>query len=231
MEKHIVIDKIPSDYKFKYLGEGTNAKSYLTKDGKCFKEFKTFGVYDEITESLLGLDYDGIVFPESYIFLNKFSSDTYKGMIKRYIEGTSIRDLDEAIKIREFINALKTFEDNVRDFSYDTALNLYDLNMGNLLYKDGQIIDIDTDCACPFEIDSINPYFENIKELSNCLVTKFFEGNFNKGYINDIKRESLLIGCSRPSKVMSELLIEMSKQREVETLKDYNEGLKLIRRP
>lgn len=230
MEKHIVVDSIPSNYKFKYLGKGTNANSYLTSDGKCFKEFKTFGVYDEITESLLGLDYDGFVFPESYVFLGSFSKDTYKGMIKKYIEGTQIRDLNDAIKIREFISALKEFEDNVRDFSYDQALNLYDLNMGNLLYKEGRIIDIDTDCTCPFDRDDINPYFENIKELSNCMCVKFFDGVFNKSYINDIKRESLLIGCSRPSKVMSEILSEMSRYKEIDTLRDYNEGLKLIRK-
>ena len=230
MEKHIIVDRIPSGYKFKHIGEGTNANSYLTSDGKCFKEFKAFGVYDDTTESLLGLNYDGIIFPESYIFLNRLSSDTYKGLIKEYVDGTPIRTLEDAIKVREFISALKDFEDSVRDFSYDTGLSLYDLNVGNLLYKDGKITDIDTDCVSPFEIDSINPYFENIKELSNCLSGKFFDGEFKKSHINDIKKESLILGWSRPSKVMSELLSEIEKEREIETLKDYYEGLKLVRK-
>ena len=40
MNKIVTLNEVPSNYKHKFLGEGTNGACYLTKDGQVYKEYK-----------------------------------------------------------------------------------------------------------------------------------------------------------------------------------------------
>ena len=228
MKKILKLNEIPSDYKTKYLGEGTNGACYLTKDGEVYKEYKMHGVYDEDTKRLLELDYPGFTFPKQLIFVD----DVFKGYIKDYAKGKTVESISELKDIRKFIEALKEFETNVMDFSYDTELYLYDLNLRNLLYDEDKniITDIDTDVISSFSYNYRNPYFENLKELANNLEYKFFGGDFKSGMLNDMKIECIVGGYTRPSKLMEYAIKEMEKEIEIKSLDDYNKGLNLIKK-
>lgn len=228
MNKIVTLNEVPSDYKYKYLGEGTNGACYLTKDGQVYKEYKDQGVYDEETERLLELDYPGFTFPKQLIFID----DIFKGYIKDYAQGKTIESIEQLKDIRKFIEALKEFETNVMDFSYETELYLYDLNLRNLLYNENknEIIDIDTDVISSFDYHLRNPYFENLKELSNNLEYKFFPIDYKSSTLNDMKIECIVGGYTRPSKLMEYSIKEMEKEIEVKSLDDYNKGLNLIKK-
>ncbi len=226
MPKELYFDSIPLEYKYKYLGQGTNGSCYLTKDGKVFKEYKECGLYDEDTKRLLDLNYDGFTFPRQIIFIDGI----FKGYIKDYAEGQTIETLDNLINIKKFIEALREFETIIMDFSYEEELYLYDLNLNNLLYnkKDNKIIDIDTDVISSFPYRITNPYYANLKELANNLEHRFYAYDFKSHLLNDIKNECIVGGYTRPSKLMEFAIKEMEKETKIETLNDYNKGLNLI---
>ena len=227
MEKCVYLKEIPKEFKKTYLGSGQNGSCYLTSDGNVFKEYYTDGINDEVTRTLLELDYDGFTFPRQLVFVN----EVFKGYLKQYIDGISLDNLSGLTDVKKLITALKKFEDSLKELSYDKCLYVYDLNLRNLLYtKENKIYDIDTDSISPFDFPVINPWYENMKELSNPLADSFIGGEFKSKRLADLQRECLVIGCSRPSLFMSEAISEMEKERKIETIDDYKKGLVLLKK-
>ena len=227
MEKFIYLNEIPKDFKKTYLGSGQNGSCYLTSYGNVFKEYHTEGMDDEITRSLLELDYDGFTFPRQLVFVNGI----FKGYLKQYIDGISLDKLSGLTNIKQLVLALKKFEDSLMELSYDKCLYIYDLNLHNLLYtNENKIYDIDTDSISPFDFPFTNPWYENMKELANVLASNFINGEFVSKRLKDLQRECLVIGCTRTSSFISEAISEMEKERKIETIDDYKKGLVLLKK-
>ena len=228
MEKRIILDSIPESYKFKKLGSGHNGTAYLTKDGKVYKEYHTEGIDDEITDRLVGLKYEGFTFPESLVIVD----GKFKGFIKEFVEGKSLDELDlDNTDVYEFLIALKKFETELQELSYEEDLDVYDLNPNNLVYTDdGRIVDIDTDPMHPFTYPVGNPYYENQKELAETLNRIFFSGEFKSMRLQQLQKEILIGGYIKPSVFISEALEKMDKVIEVKSISDYQKGLSLLRK-
>ena len=227
MESEIYLSEIPEEFKKTYLGSGKNGSCYLTRDDNVFKEYHGKGIDDEITRSLLELDYNGFTFPRQLVFVN----GVLKGYLKEYIEGVSLDNISGLTNIKKLILAIKEFEDDIRELSYDKCLYVYDLNLHNLIYTmKNKIYDIDTDPISPFDFPITNPWYENMKELANALAPIFINGEFKSGYLNDLKRECLVVGCSRTSLFMREAISEMERDMQIKTIDDYKKGLVLLRK-
>ena len=229
MKKRLDFNKIPDSYKVKVLGSGNNGTCYETSDGKVYKEFFTRGIDDEITRSLLDLKCEGFAFPEQLVYVNGIlkgflRSDNYKGV--------TLADLDHTTtNIGEFNDALRDFEEQIKWLSYEKEMCIYALHLKDLIYTDDKkIVDIDTDSMYPFEKLSVNPYFENIKELGLELSSIFMNGEFKSKRLQQLQKEIIYSGCMRPSVFISEALEMMDKYIDVNTIKDYEIGLSLLRK-
>lgn len=226
MDKILLLNEIPKEFKLERLGSGQNGTCYLTSDKRVFKEYHNDGMDDDITRMLLDLHYDGFTFPEQLVFINEF----FKGYLKQYIEGVTLDKISSLTEIKQLVVALKQFESSLMDLSYDRELYVYDLNLHNLIYDGKKIYDIDTDPIAPFDFPITNPYYENIKELANSFNGIFLSDECHNKHLQDLARESMLIGCTRPSLFMNEAIKEMEKEIEIKTISDYKKGLVLLRK-
>ncbi len=228
MEKRINVEKIPESFKAKELGTGHNGTAYLTSDDKVYKEYHTEGIDDEVTDKLLDLDYEGFTFPKQLVI----EKGKFKGFIKDYVEGVSLEDLDlDKTNVYDFLIALRKFEEQLMEFSYDTELDVYDLNLNNLVYtEDKRIVDIDTDPMHPFTYPVTNPYYENQKYLAESLHSIFMNGEFKSLRLQQLQNEILVGGFMKPSKFIGEALEKMDHYIDVESISDYQKGLSLLRK-
>ncbi len=228
MEKRINLDKVTRNYRMKKLGKGHNGTCYLTSDGRVYKQYHTQGIDDDITAMLLELQYEGFTFPEQLVIVDGI----LKGYLKKYEEGQTLDKLNYSkVKLVDFLKALRRFENQLRDFSYETNLDVYDLNLHNLIYTpDKRIVDIDTDPIAPFTYPVGNPHYENSKYLAESLNKIFMEGEFQSARLQQLQRECLVGGFIRPSTFISEAAEQMDKMATIDTIQDYNEGLVLLRK-
>ena len=231
MKKEFKVKEIPQCLKQTKIGEGANANCYITTSGRLYKELKGEGIDDYITKQLLDYKYPGLAFPEQIIYLN----DKLKGFLRDVVEGTKVSDLDlTKTDISDFLIAMMVFENQLKEFSYDTGLSLYEINNNNLIYtKDKRLVNIDTDNTQPFDYLGYtvgNPFFENMKEFANSIAPILLTGNFKSRRLNQLQKECILGGYMRPSTFVSEALEKMDHFIDVKTISDYQKGLTLLRK-
>jgi hypothetical protein len=228
MENRIYLDKVPRSLKMKKIGAGQNGKCYLTNKKQVYKEYYNKGIDDEITDRLTKLNYEGFTFPKQLVIVD----GVFKGYIKDYVEGQTIDSLDRTkTNIGDFLEALKAFETQLMEFSYDTELDVCDLNLHNLVYtNDNRIVNIDTDIIHPFIYPITNPYFENLKELSSSLQKIFLDGEFKSRELQQLQNECLVKGFMRPSTFISRALYRLDGYADINTIDDYEQGLVLLRK-
>ena len=145
--------------------------------------------------------------------------------------GTPISELDfEKVNIGDFLVALQQFENALKHLSYEFELDVYDLNDGLAYTKDGRLVDTKTETIQPFVYPVQNPYFENLKCLSEALSKIFMEGEFKSQRLQQLQKECLVGGCMRPSVFIGEALEKMDRVIDVNSIADYQKGLSLLRK-
>lgn len=225
-----VYDRIPKNFKRAIVSEREGYTEYLTSTKECYREYKDIGVYDGDAKKLLGLEYEGFTLPRRYIFLMEYSPDTFIGLVKEYIKGKDLNNMSEVIPVRTFVEALKTFEDNLVKFSDETGLYLSYIDPSDIIWHADHIYDINPDRITSDYHPSMNPILENMKELSNTISRLYYNDEFyNKG-LNTLRTDSLVDGTIRPSWVMDEVLEKYDTFADIYTIKDYKDGLRLLRK-
>ena len=145
--------------------------------------------------------------------------------------GVLINELDlSKVNIGDFLTALMNFENQLREFSYDTELDIYDLNQGLVYTEDKKLVNVNTEAIQPFAYPVTNPYFENLKCLSEVLNDIFMKGEFKSTRLQQLQRECQVVGSMKPSVFISEVLGKLDKIADINTVKDYQEGLVLLRK-
>ncbi len=229
---NLVLNSIPTDYKKEYLGEGHNAKCYLTKDGNVFKEFKySMPCYDDIIK-MSKYKSDVLVYPDSLVYLSSVDEKNLKGYLMKYIKGDTLANLKDEVNVLKYISELRKLEEECFDLS-DEKIILYCLHGGNVYWtSDNELKVADTeDNEFDYEKDNGDIYRQNIIELSNTFIppvvneTKFKDDRLGGYYLN-----SIFYGIMKPSFFLNEVLhaIEKEKKEKIETLGDMKSSIKLI---
>ena len=230
MKREFKVKSIPQCLKQYKSTEDENAVNYVTTSGRLYKELKEDGFSDYITEILLDEEHPGLLFPEQIVYLN----DQIKGFIKTKPVGTRLNRLNaKKTEIIDILIALKIFERQLEEFSYNTGLSIYEMRAHNLLFTpDKRIVTVDIDNTQPVEYlgyESL-PCFNNTIQLSRALYPIFMNGKFKSKTLQQIQSECLGEGYTKPSEFINEALDIMDHYIDVNTLEDYKNGLVLLRK-
>ena len=136
------IKEIPQNLKYKYIDSGCFGSCYQTKDGKCFKLFRSdFSEYEYNIKNLSKYKSENIVFPETLVYLdNKFI-----GYITDYVKGQRFDKLDKKENMNTLLLALTKLEKELFNLAKE-KISMSDCNSRNAYYTDDKIIKIvDTD--------------------------------------------------------------------------------------
>ena len=225
MESIYFSERIPKSYKRAIVNEKEGYTEYLTSTRECYKEYDC-PVFDERINHQLGAYNDSITLPRLHIFLN----GEYKGLVKRYIKGKDLNNMSEVIPVRTFVEALKKFENDLVEYSNQTGLYLSYIDPSDIVWYSDHIYDVNTDRITDEYHPSMNPVLENMKELSNTIGRIYYNDEFYSRGLENLRMESLVDGTIRPSWVMDSVLEKYDTFADIYTLKDYKDGLKLIRK-
>lgn len=232
MENKIVVDDIPLDYYKKQVGSGVMGRCYLTSDNKVFKEF--IESYNGIStfDYLAKTKYDFFVFPELLIYVKDYNDERLAGYIMPFVSGCDFNNLDGNIKVRDFIEALKKLEFQIRAMSSEILIE--DMNPGNMIYNssNNSIFVVDTDLYIRTPHDPFRTFKENIKELASSTL-RLIDGAEDLSFrISQIIRESSLYGIMLPSTIYREVTDDLEKRfdDEIKTLDDLYHGISLVRK-
>ncbi len=228
----LVLSSIPEEYKKEYLGEGNNAKCYLTTNGDVFKEFKyNMPYYDDIVK-MSKYKSDILVYPDFLVYLDSIDEKNLKGYLMKYIKGDILANLKDSVSILKYINELKKLEEESFDLSNEKII-LYCLHGGNAYWtKDNElkVADIE-DNEFDYEKVDYDVYKQNIIEISNTFIPPVVkETKFKDDKLSEYYFYSAYYGTLKPSYFLNEVLyaIEKEKKEKIETLGDMKSGLKLI---
>ncbi len=232
MEKKIVMDDIPLDYYKKQVGSGVMGRCYLTSENKVYKEFVASYIENSIFDYLVEVKYDFFVFPELLIYVRDYNSDRLVGYIMPFISGCSFSNLDGNIKVRDFIDALKKLENQIKIMSSEILIE--DMNPDNMIYNssNNSIFVVDTDLYTRTPHDPYRTFKENIKELASSTLRLINGADILSIRISQIIRESSLYGVMLPSTIYKEILENLEKRmvNKIETLDDLCNGISLVKK-
>lgn len=238
MTKEIVLDKIPEEFMYKRLDNGTSfsGECYQTKDGRLFKKYKFPINYYKILKNIA--DYyrcNHLVLPEEFYFLANMEEENFIGYIRAIVSGQSFGNLDENINLLKFISALEFLEKEMIVNSRHGLLYI-DMNKSNLFYtEDGEIKVIDQDqYDIVFDHPYIRPIPDSMKDLASTVISVFFTPRefTNKKICDNITKCGAHIGgVLRPSQLLSETadILESTYHSTIETLGDFRKNLELAR--
>ena len=238
MTKEIVLDKIPEEFMYKRLDNGTSfsGECYQTKDGRLFKKYKFPINYYKILKNIA--DYyrcNHLVLPEEFYFLANMEEENFIGYIRAIVSGQSFGNLDENINLLKFISALEFLEKEMIVNSRHGLLYI-DMNKSNLFYtEDGEIKVIDQDqYDIVFDHPYIRPIHDSMKDLASTVISVFFTPRefTNKKICDNITKCGAHIGgVLRPSQLLSETadILESTYHSTIETLGDFRKNLELAR--
>lgn len=234
MSKEVTYSKIPESFYMKKIGSGKTANCYLTDEGRVYKEFyKKYFFFNKL-ESLSYYKSDLIVFPEELVYLEANAAKELKGYLMRYIDGEKLINIDDAVKFKDFITSLDSFEREMFRLSrYGILFN--DLNEENLMWTtDGQLKAVDTDLSVPTGEDEFgNVGKENIKELAETINGLFKLGSeFKNPELNEAVLKCGAFARMRCSTLLEKIAQEGEKEqkRTIETLGDYKDSIALLKK-
>ncbi|MDY6072321.1 MAG: hypothetical protein SPI44_05570 [Bacilli bacterium] len=234
MRREKVFTQIPEGYYHRRLNNGCSATCYLTDFGKVFKEYPEEYEYLRELEYLTYYQSEHFAFPEEFIFLLEEERKSLRGYLMKYIEGTSIRTLEDTTKLRDFVNALNEFEREMLRLTTQ-GLIFNDLNQDNLIYTpDKRIKAIDTDLYDVTSDDDFgNMCKRNLKELAATIIAEFACGNrFKSNYMSECVEKCGAYGILRSSSLLEILAEESEKETKetVETVGELKQVLKLLKK-
>ena len=224
MEKRIELDRIPRSLRMKKIGSSANGNFYLTSNNRVFKKFKEGSIDEILIELLMDLRYKGFTFPEQLVIVrNILAGYTNRRRNGLLLEQPNLKE----IRIMDFLRAEQDFEKGLREFSYDTRLELVDPRMFYTANKN--LINVNSDMVREFNLAITDPGAENFRTYAASMEKLLFDGEYYSPKLNDLKR-GCLQGYVEPSVFMSEALDRLDHYAEINTLEDYNEGLVLLRK-
>ena len=236
MAKFEVVPTIPSEYRYKYLNEGANGVCYLTTQGDVFKQFRMPCPYERELGRLSELENPSFTFPSKLVYLGVKDPLTLKGYRMNYVTGTKFSDLDPKVRMELIINASKVVEDNIIYITKESGLVIIDISNDNVLFLDNNAFNVfDTDL---YDFDLYEESYDNIKanmkEWNQFMLGELKGGTrlFLSSDLNNQHEIAMIHGKYRASEVIQRVMAEIRKQTGYypETLGDYQEGVKLIKR-
>lgn len=234
MRKERVFREIPEGYYRRRLNNGCNATCYLTNFGKVFKEYPEEYSYLRELEFLSYYRSDFFAFPEEFVFLESDEKKSLRGYLMKYIEGTTIKNLDDAIRLRKFVSALSDFEREMLRLTTEGLL-FNDLNQDNLIYTpDAMLKAVDTDLYDVTSDDDFGSmYKRNLKELAATIIAEFVGVNqFKNTYMRESIEKCGAYGRLRSSSLLEILATEAEREikEPIQTVGDLKTSLKLLKK-
>lgn len=234
MRKERVFREIPEGYYRRRLNNGCNATCYLTDFGKVFKEYPIDYSFLRELEYLSYYKSDFFAFPEEFVFIEGDERKSLRGYLMKYIEGSTVRTLDDAIKLRKFISALSDFEREMLKLTTEGLL-FNDLNQDNLIYtSDERLKAVDTDLYDVTSDDDFGSmYKRNLKELAATIIAEFVGMNqFKSVYMRDSVEKCGAYGRLRSSSLLEILAEEAEKEikEPIQTVGELKGTLKLLKK-
>lgn len=238
MTKEIVVDKIPEEFMYKRLDDGTSfsGECYETKDGRLFKKYKYPINYYNVLKNIA--DYyrcNHLVLPEEFYFLKNMKEENFIGYIRSLVTGQTFGNLDENINLLKFIKSLEFLEKEMI-LNSRKGLLYVDMNKDNLYYTpNGEIKVIDQDhYELVFDHIYIRPVPDSMKDLASTILSVFFTPRefTNKQICDNITKCGAHVGgVLRPSELLSETaeILENTYHSTIVTLGDFRKKLELAR--
>lgn len=231
-ERYIVVNSLDG-LTNNYLGEGLTGICYKV-DNKVFKKFKMIPRFPGLVKQLSMIHSDSFVFPNEFVYLNEYDIKYLQGYLMSYIDGVSLKNINEIVNMKELCITLDNLEKEIKSLTEKDGLLIKDLHTENMLFtKDNKFKIIDTDLCVINPYDTVYNYRENMKELGNCILPVLMGNsditNSKVKYMYDL---CTLESKAKPSKVLYEAIdcLEKETNEEIVTLHDFKENMKLIRK-
>jgi len=237
MEKHLYFDKIPEEFRNKYLNSGYMGSCYkMENENFVYKEFRENISYKSQYETLLNFNSDIFIFPETLIYL-KTSETGYdlSGYLMKYIEGVDLIDLPSCANINNLLNQLKNIENEIKKLSLE-GINMCDISTCNMIYsKDNEIKVIDTDLYDLCMNDIFENLYDNMLYYASALICLFRGAEEVSKKLTSLNKEYNLCVCEGRflfSKYLINLVDYLQEQskKDIKTYGDVKESIELVRK-
>ena len=228
MERSIIFNRVPNEFKSKYLASGRYGDCYLTKTNMVYKEFKNSKISHNGVINMSKLSNNMFAFPEVLIY----EHDTLVGYLMKYIKDAhDLTGLNRNINLQELINEIKRLEYEIYYLS-ETDLIMNDINKKNILLDNNcNLYVIDTDDFHYRVLESDDPLSENLSRVSFSIVGSILDGyplfnNSKLGY----DKSACLLGDLAPSSFISSVVYELMNvsRKDIQTVGDLQDNLSLI---
>ena len=152
-----------------------------------------------------------------------------------YIEGKTLNSASQDINIETLLKLLDKTEKVLYDLSSHKAIMMDDLHPDNVILtpnNEFKFVDTDQYSFNPSE-ETRDIFNHNIYEWGNLILGIYADGYpFIDQSINDAFERCVFYGESRPSYIINKLyeLIQKEYKKDITTIDEYNEGLKLVRK-
>lgn len=163
----------------KLIGVGTTARCYKLKDGSVLKLFKknynanlllTKEIFNEDLSRFNTITNDTFIGPEACIIDN----DKIVGYIYPYVEGCSLKQIDNNIKLRDIFKNYEKLLIDTKEIS-DKNFRLFDIHNGNIIYSNGFLRIIDLDKGYFYDEGDENlGYISNSREIFENVFGRIF---------------------------------------------------------
>lgn len=152
----------------------------------------------------------------------------------QYVDGDKLLNIEDAVRFKEFVTALDTFEREMFRLSRQGIL-FNDLNQENLIWTtDGKLKAVDTDLYDPTQDDEFgNAGKENIKELAETIIGQFrLSSDFKNKELNEAVLKCGAYGRMRCSSLLEKIAEEGEKEqnKSIETIGDFNDSITLLKK-
>ena len=233
-EKFIVVDSL-DELKKNFIGSGKTGSCYKVGN-RVFKQYKIKPRFPGLVIQLSSLKdkSTSIILPDEFVYFKEYVLSNLEGYFMDYVDGYKPDKINQLTKIRTIIKALDRLEDETRQLATQDGLLLKDIHKDNILYtKNDEFKVIDTDLSVINPYDEVYNYRENMKELGNGILPIFMGNNEFKDeevkYMYDL---CTIHSKAKPSKVLNIAIDKMENisQKEIVTLQDFKDNLKLIRK-
>ena len=230
-----IIKNNTDDLKYRYLGSGRFGDCYLTKALFVYKEFTSpiiDSAYDTVNY-LCNHNNDSFLFPISLVYKDKKERENLIGYIRKYVDGVELSKINPNTSMDSLLYALTILEKDTKDISKD-KIQIFDLKDENALYNiNNRIKVLDTDFySVQNDVCFDYLYQLNLMELEYLISRSIIKQNAlrfkNNGLIDYYEKTSE--GKMLPSDYLIEIIeeIENASKEEVNTYKDFSNGLSLI---
>lgn len=237
MPKFEVVDTIPAAYRKVEFKGGTNGKCYLTADGDVYKHFGYPYPYDYELGVLSDAESDTFAFPTTVVYLGSKDPINLKGYRMPLEQGWTFDKLNTKTKMEILLNASRIVEDEALRLAKESGIVLEDVNNGNVVFRRNNtfgIYDTDLYYVHPNE-ETYEDAKQTMKEWNDYMLHNLGV-NMDAFYSDTLNLHTELAidsGKYRASELMEEIMTEMRTQGRIDpiTLEDFNQGMRLIRRP